>query len=50
MRRAASCRSRANLQVVVVAVVEVTGHAHYTGTARFTVEPDDLLAGGFLLK
>ena len=30
--------------------VEVTGHAHYTGTARFTVEPDDLLAGGFLLK
>jgi proline racemase len=31
-------------------IVEVTGHAHYTGTARFTVEPDDLLAGGFLLK
>jgi len=31
-------------------IVEVTGHAHYTGTARFTVEADDLLAGGFLLK
>jgi len=31
-------------------IVEVTGHAHYTGRARFTVEPDDLLAGGFLLK
>jgi proline racemase len=31
-------------------IVEVTGHAHYTGTARFTVESDDLLAGGFLLK
>jgi trans-L-3-hydroxyproline dehydratase len=30
-------------------IVEVTGHAHYTGTARFTVEADDLLAGGFLL-
>ena len=31
-------------------IVEVTGHAHYTGAARFTVEADDLLAGGFLLK
>jgi len=31
-------------------IAEVTGHAHYTGTARFTVEADDLLAGGFLLK
>ena len=30
--------------------VEVTGHAHYTGSARFTVEEDDMLAGGFLLK
>jgi trans-L-3-hydroxyproline dehydratase len=29
--------------------VEVTGRAHYTGTARFTAEPDDMLAGGFLL-
>jgi len=30
--------------------VEVTGHAHYTGSARFTVENDDMLAGGFLLR
>lgn len=30
--------------------VEVTGRAHYTGTARFTAEPDDMLAGGFLLR
>lgn len=30
--------------------VEVTGRAHYTGTACFTAEPDDMLAGGFLLR
>lgn len=30
--------------------VAVSGRAHYTGTARFTVEPDDPLAGGFLLR
>ena len=30
--------------------VEVGGRAHYCGTARFTVEPDDMLAGGFLLR
>ena len=29
--------------------VDVTGHAHYTGGARFTVEADDPLAAGFLL-
>lgn len=31
-------------------VVEVAGRAHYTGTARFTVEEDDALADGFLLE
>ena len=30
--------------------VEVTGKAHYTGTARFTLEPDDEIGRGFLLK
>ena len=30
--------------------VEVGGRAHFTGSARFTVEPDDMLAGGFLLR
>jgi proline racemase len=30
--------------------VEVSGRAYYTGTARFTVEPGDPLAGGFLLR
>ncbi len=30
--------------------VEVAGRAHYTGSARFTREPDDLLGGGFLLR
>jgi len=30
--------------------VLVGGRAHYTGTARFTIEPDDLLGGGFLLR
>jgi trans-L-3-hydroxyproline dehydratase len=30
--------------------VEVGGRAHYTGTARYTVEPDDMLGGGFLLR
>jgi proline racemase len=30
--------------------VEVGGRAHYTGTARFAVEPDDMLGGGFLLR
>jgi trans-L-3-hydroxyproline dehydratase len=29
---------------------EVAGRAYYTGTSTFTVEPDDPLAGGFLLK
>ena len=31
-------------------VVEVAGKAHYTGTARFTLEPDDTIGRGFLLK
>lgn len=30
-------------------VVEVSGTAHYTGEARFTLEPDDPLGDGFLL-
>lgn len=30
--------------------VRVAGQAHYTGSARFTFEPDDPLAQGFLLK
>ncbi len=30
--------------------VEVSGRAHYTGTSVFTLEPEDPLAGGFLLK
>jgi trans-L-3-hydroxyproline dehydratase len=31
-------------------VVEVGGRAHYTGTARFTLEPGDPLGEGFLLR
>ena len=30
--------------------VAVSGRAHYSGTARFTFEPDDPLASGFLLR
>jgi trans-L-3-hydroxyproline dehydratase len=30
--------------------VEVGGHAYYSGRSTFTVEPDDPLAAGFLLK
>ena len=30
--------------------VEVGGRAYYSGTSRFTVEPDDPLGGGFLLR
>lgn len=30
--------------------VEVSGRAHYSGTAEFTMEEDDMLAGGFLLR
>src|SRR5215813_9823836 len=30
--------------------VEVSGKAHYTGTARFTLEEDDEIGKGFLLK
>ncbi len=30
--------------------VERAGRAHYSGTARYTIEPDHLLAGGFLLR
>ena len=30
--------------------VEVGGRAHYCGTAEFTMEDDDMLAGGFLLR
>ena len=29
---------------------EVSGRAYYTGSSVFTVEPEDPLAGGFLLK
>ncbi|EPQ12590.1 Hypothetical protein D623_10027198 [Myotis brandtii] len=31
-------------------IVEVSGQAHYTGTASFTIEDDDPLRDGFLLK
>ncbi|XP_077076691.1 trans-L-3-hydroxyproline dehydratase isoform X2 [Siphateles boraxobius] len=31
-------------------VVEVRGHAHYSGVASFTQESDDPLSGGFLLR
>ncbi|XP_059369515.1 trans-L-3-hydroxyproline dehydratase [Carassius carassius] len=31
-------------------VVEVTGHAHYSGVGSFTQESDDPLKGGFLLR
>ncbi|HEY6334393.1 MAG TPA: proline racemase family protein [Alphaproteobacteria bacterium] len=31
-------------------IVEVGGRAHYTGASHYTVEPDDLLGGGFLLR
>lgn len=30
-------------------VAEISGIAHYTGESRFTLEPDDALAAGFLL-
>jgi trans-L-3-hydroxyproline dehydratase len=30
--------------------VEVTGQAYYSGRSVFTVEADDPLAGGFLLR
>lgn len=33
-----------------VTVVEVAGRAYYTGSARFTIEPDDPLPAGFLLR
>jgi trans-L-3-hydroxyproline dehydratase len=29
---------------------EVAGRSYYTGRSVFTLEPDDPLAGGFLLK
>ena len=31
-------------------IVEVAGEAHYTGECRFTVDPDDPLGAGFLLR
>lgn len=31
-------------------VVEISGQAHYTGTANFYVEDDDDLKDGFLLR
>jgi trans-L-3-hydroxyproline dehydratase len=31
-------------------IVEVGGRAHYTGTARFTLEAGDPLGEGFLLR
>ncbi|MBI1779754.1 MAG: proline racemase family protein [Proteobacteria bacterium] len=41
---------RARSGVHEAVVVEVGGHAHYAGTARFTLEDDDPLAQGFLLR
>ena len=35
--------------VFAAATVEVAGHAHYTGTSVFVVDPDDALADGFRL-
>ena len=31
-------------------VVEVAGHAYYSGVASFTLENDDTLKNGFLLR
>lgn len=31
-------------------IAEISGRAHYSGKSEFEMEPDDMLAGGFLLK
>jgi len=31
-------------------LVEVSGHAYYTGTATYTIEKDDPLKHGFVLR
>ena len=33
-----------------IGLAEVAGRAYYTGSSVFTLEPDDPLAGGFLLR
>lgn len=42
--------SETNVGSLNAVTVEVAGHAHYSGTAEFTYEEDDPLAGGFLLR
>jgi trans-L-3-hydroxyproline dehydratase len=41
----------ASIQVGAFAAarIEVGGRAHYSGSARFTLEPDDEIGQGFLL-
>jgi len=45
--RLASRTKAGGLEAVTV---EVAGRAHYTGTSRFTLEPDDAIGRGFLLR
>jgi trans-L-3-hydroxyproline dehydratase len=42
--------SRTKAGAIDAVTVEVAGRAHYTGTSRFTLEPDDELGKGFLLR
>ncbi len=42
--------SNCNVEQFKAVTVEVGGRAHYSGTAEFTMEEDDMLAGGFLLR
>lgn len=42
--------ARTSVGTYPAVTVEVSGRAHYSGTAEFFMEEDDMLAGGFLLK
>ena len=41
---------RTKAGAIAAVTVEVSGRAHYTGTSRFTLEADDELGKGFLLR
>ena len=50
LRKLLMFEPRGHSDMYGVIPVEVGGHTHYSGSASFVAEPDDPLAGGFLVR